>query len=64
MIEPGQGSPLRRPTIALARQRKEERPPIFDERNRKIWEAVRRLLIYLLRELDTWYGWNTFERHP
>ena len=35
------------------------RPPIFDERNRAVWEAARRFLIYLLRELDKWYGWKT-----
>lgn len=35
------------------------RPPIFDERNRPFWDALRRFLIWLLRELDKWYGWNT-----
>lgn len=35
------------------------RPPIFDERNRPFWEAARRFLIWLLRELDKWYGWKT-----
>jgi hypothetical protein len=38
-----------------------ERPPIFDERNRAVWDAVRRLMIYILKELDKWYGWKTFE---
>lgn len=38
----------------------EERPPIFDERNRRVWEVARRVMIYLLKELDKWYGWNTF----
>lgn len=36
-----------------------ERPTIFDERNRPFWDALRRFLIWLLRELDKWYGWNT-----
>ena len=36
------------------------RPPIFDERNRELWEMVRKLLIYVLRQLDKWYGWRTF----
>lgn len=39
----------------------EERPPIFDERNRPVWDQVRRLLIWILRQLDHWYGWRTFE---
>ena len=38
----------------------EDRPPIFDERNRPFWELVRRLLIAVLRELDKYYGWKTF----
>lgn len=36
-----------------------DRPTIFDERNRAFWEALRRFLIWLLRELDKWYGWST-----
>jgi hypothetical protein len=39
-----------------------ERPPIFDERNRAVWDAVRRLLIFILKELDRWYGWQTFNK--
>jgi len=38
------------------------RPPIFDERNRPVWDAVRRLMIYILRELDRWYGWSTIHK--
>jgi hypothetical protein len=38
------------------------RPPLFDERNRRVWEQVRRLLIFILRELDEAYGWNTFKK--
>lgn len=38
-----------------------DRPPIFAEENRRIWEQVRRLLIFLLRELDAAYGWTTFK---
>lgn len=38
------------------------RPPIFDERNRLVWEAARRFMIFLLKELDKYYGWNTFEK--
>jgi hypothetical protein len=38
------------------------RPPIFDEGNRAFWDAMRRLLIWVLRELDKWYGWKTFEK--
>lgn len=37
----------------------QNRPPLFDERNRIFWQAARRFLIWLLRELDKWYGWNT-----
>lgn len=40
----------------------ENRPPIFDERNRRVWEAVRRLMLVLLKEMDRWYGWNTFKQ--
>ena len=42
----------------------QDRPPIFDERNRAVWDQVRRLLIWLLRQLDHWYGWKTFENKP
>lgn len=38
----------------------QERPPIFDERNRPFWDQIRRLLIWLLKQLDQWYGWRTF----
>lgn len=38
------------------------RPPIFDERNRHVWEAVRRLMLVLLKEMDRWYGWDTFKK--
>lgn len=37
-----------------------DRPPIFDPHNRLFWEAGRRFMIYLLKELDRWYGWKTF----
>lgn len=39
-----------------------DRPTIFAEENRRIWEQVRRLLIFLLHELDKAYGWNTFNK--
>lgn len=35
---------------------------MFDERNRVFWDQVRRLLIWLLKQLDQWYGWKTFEK--
>jgi hypothetical protein len=37
------------------------RPPIFCEENRVFWELLRRAVIALLRELDKWYGWQTFD---
>lgn len=37
----------------------DERPAIFHESNRPFWDALRRFLIWLLRELDKWYGWKT-----
>jgi hypothetical protein len=39
----------------------ELRPSIFDEGNRAVWDQVRRLLIWLLKQLDKWYGWRTFD---
>lgn len=38
----------------------EDRPGLFHENNRTFWSFARRFLIYLLRELDKWYGWRTF----
>ena len=35
-------------------------PAIFHESNRTFWTIVRRLMIYLLKELDKAYGWRTF----
>lgn len=40
----------------------DSRPPIFDEKNKVFWDALRRFLIWLLKELDKWYGWKTFGR--
>jgi len=36
--------------------------PIFCPDNRSFWDIVRRLLIWLLHELDKAYGYRTFER--
>jgi len=36
--------------------------PLFCRENKMIWSIVRRFLIYLLRELDRAYGWETFGR--
>ena len=47
-----------------AKMTDQDRPPIFDERNRAVWDQVRRLLIWLLRQLDHLYGWKTFENKP
>jgi len=33
---------------------------IFCEDNKRFWIGVRRFLIWLLRELDQAYGWDTF----
>lgn len=41
-----------------------ERPAIFHESNRAVWDAVRRLMIFILRELDKWYGWQSFRIDP
>lgn len=38
----------------------EERPSIFAPNNRPFWDALRRFLIWLLKELDKWYGYTTF----
>jgi hypothetical protein len=38
------------------------RPIIFEESNREIWSVIRRLLIYILHELDKWYGYKTFRK--
>lgn len=32
-------------------------PPIFHEDNRAIWDAVRRLMIFILRLLRKYYGY-------
>jgi hypothetical protein len=39
-----------------------KRPIFFDDSNREFWMIIRRLLIYILHELDKWYGFNTFKR--
>lgn len=36
-----------------------DRPPIFAEGNRIFWDAARRFMIAILRQLDRWYGWTT-----
>lgn len=41
-----------------------ERPALFCESNRRIWDIVRRFMIQLLRELDKAYGWDTFKEKP
>lgn len=33
----------------------DERPPIFDERNRSWWLLVRRALLMVVREIERWY---------
>lgn len=37
-------------------------PPLFCPENRSVWDIVRRLLIWLLRELDKAYGYQTFKK--
>jgi len=37
-----------------------DRPSLFSEENKTFWDIARRFMIYLLRELDHWYGWKTF----
>lgn len=39
----------------------EERPSIFHPTNKLFWEIVRRGMIAVLKELDKWYGWRTFD---
>lgn len=36
------------------------RPPIYCEENREYWDLERRRMIAQLRNLDKWYGWQTF----
>jgi len=40
----------------------DQRPPIYDERNRFFWMAVRRLLLAILADLERWYGFNANEK--
>jgi hypothetical protein len=39
-----------------------KRPALFEESNREIWLIVRRFMIYILYQIDRWYGTKTIKK--